>query len=87
MAFTLEAKSFMVESYFRDARKENCEWTYSIPDCVEEFREKFPQLKYSVLLFRQTGSVARSDEAMLLKFLFVTCHYNLVFLMELPGLF
>ncbi|RZC39953.1 hypothetical protein BDFB_011645, partial [Asbolus verrucosus] len=29
----------MVESYFRNARKENREWTYSVPDCVEEFRE------------------------------------------------
>ncbi|RZC32564.1 hypothetical protein BDFB_014434 [Asbolus verrucosus] len=42
MFFTLKEKSFMVESYFRNARKENAEWTNSISNCVEELREKFP---------------------------------------------
>ncbi|RZC34826.1 hypothetical protein BDFB_014857 [Asbolus verrucosus] len=42
MVITLKEKSFVVKSYFRKARKENNKWTYSIPDCVEEFREKFP---------------------------------------------
>ncbi|RZC40165.1 hypothetical protein BDFB_013126 [Asbolus verrucosus] len=57
----------MVESYFRNARKENSEWAFSIPDCVEEFHEKFPgkifqyqdfvqQLKYSVGLFPEIDS-------------------------------
>ncbi|RZC37780.1 hypothetical protein BDFB_014088 [Asbolus verrucosus] len=56
----------MVESYFRNARKENNVWTYPIPDCVEECREKFPrtvfqnedlvqQLKYSIRLFVRYG--------------------------------
>ncbi|RZC42730.1 hypothetical protein BDFB_010288 [Asbolus verrucosus] len=72
MVFILEEKSFMLESYFRNARKENGEWKYPSPDCVEEFRIKFPrtifqyqdfvqQLKYSEGPFHKSRSVARKQ--------------------------
>ena len=60
----------MVEAYFRNARKINQEWEYSVPHCMAEFQEKFQNfildykdfvnhLKYSVGLFHETGSVGR----------------------------
>ncbi|RZB40389.1 HTH 29 domain containing protein, partial [Asbolus verrucosus] len=72
MVYSVEQKSFMIESYFRNGRKINDEWSYSIQDCLEEFRVEFPTvavdykqfrecLNYSVKLFRETGSIKRKD--------------------------
>ncbi|RZB40486.1 hypothetical protein BDFB_015264 [Asbolus verrucosus] len=39
---TIEQRSFLLESYFRnDVKLENGEWSYSMPVCFEEFRERF----------------------------------------------
>ncbi|RZC39840.1 hypothetical protein BDFB_014617, partial [Asbolus verrucosus] len=39
--FQLEHKSFILESYFRNGQKlENGQ--YSIPSCIEEFHQRFP---------------------------------------------
>ncbi|RZC38291.1 hypothetical protein BDFB_009393, partial [Asbolus verrucosus] len=40
---TIEYKSFLLESYFRNGVKlENGEWSYSVQTCFEEFRGRFP---------------------------------------------
>ncbi|XP_063919174.1 uncharacterized protein LOC135134425 [Zophobas morio] len=70
MAFTLEHKTFMIESYFRNGQKIDGQWQYSIPDTWTEFKEQFPNnivdyanfcnaLKRSVGQFRETGSLQR----------------------------
>ncbi|RZC10195.1 hypothetical protein BDFB_014799 [Asbolus verrucosus] len=39
---TIEHKSFLLESYFRNGVKlENGEWSYSVQVCFEEFQEHF----------------------------------------------
>lgn len=68
MVFSTAEKSFMIESYFRNGRKVDGEWQYSIQSCLEEFQEQFPNvaidfdsfrktLHTCIRLFRQTGDV------------------------------
>lgn len=72
MVFTQEHKIFLIESYFRSGVQENGEWRYSIQACINEFREKFPQVAIdvknlqntivnTVQLFRSTGSILRKE--------------------------
>jgi hypothetical protein len=70
--FTLEQKTFSIESYFRNANglKVNGSWIYSIQNCLEEFIAEFlnvivdrksfeNNLSRCVKLFRETGGVYR----------------------------
>jgi hypothetical protein len=68
--FTLEQKTFSIESYFRNGLKVNGSWIYSIQNCLEEFIAKFlnvivdrksfeNNLSRCVKLFRETGGVYR----------------------------
>ncbi|RZC40620.1 hypothetical protein BDFB_015163, partial [Asbolus verrucosus] len=50
MVYTLEQKTFLVESYFRNGTKVDGVWTYSVQNCMEEFRTEFPEV---VLVYRQ----------------------------------
>lgn len=70
MVFTVEQKTFMIESYFRNGSRVNGAWTYSVPLCLEEFRLQFPHialeyqqfrdsLSHAVAVFRETGSLGR----------------------------
>ncbi|KAL1516429.1 hypothetical protein ABEB36_000347 [Hypothenemus hampei] len=70
MVFTMEQKTFMLESYFRNGNKINGVWTYSLQLCMEEFRIEFPNvtldytqfrqsLKNIVAVFRETGNMSR----------------------------
>ncbi|RZC42140.1 hypothetical protein BDFB_014303, partial [Asbolus verrucosus] len=70
--FTQLHKTFMIESYFRNGRKVEGEWQYSVSDCLEEFRNEFPNLAVDensfrctlrrvVQVFRDTGSVGRKE--------------------------
>lgn len=72
MDFSQEQRRFMVESYFRNGRRVEGAWHYSIQDCLEEFRAEFPAvavdydrfrttLNHCVRLFRETGSICRKD--------------------------
>lgn len=72
MAFDRHQKTFMVESYFRNGRKVDGLWSYSIQECYQEFSAEFPELAlqydkfrkaldHSVKLFRETGSVNRKE--------------------------
>lgn len=74
MVFTIEHKTFMIESYFRNGVRENGEWIYSALPCLEEFRQQFPDIAvlegdfYSALrrcvdVFRDTGSITHRDRA------------------------
>ncbi|RZC38392.1 hypothetical protein BDFB_015166, partial [Asbolus verrucosus] len=41
--FNLEHKIFLVESYFKNAeRQQNGEWKYSIQGCINDFQNAFP---------------------------------------------
>jgi hypothetical protein len=68
--FTLEQKTFLIESYFRNGLKVNSSWIYSVQNCLEEFNAEFPNvivdrkpsetnLSRCVKLFRETGGVYR----------------------------
>lgn len=70
MEFTIEQKTFLIESYFRNGHRVNGEWVYSVELCLEEFRVQFPNaaveyhifkscLTRCVQKFRETGSVLR----------------------------
>lgn len=72
MVLSQEHRRFMVESYFRNGRRVDGAWNYSIHDCLEEFRAEFPAvvidydlfrntLNYCVRLFRETGSICRKE--------------------------
>lgn len=74
MVFTIQHKSFMVESYFRNGSKIDGQWQYSLQDCLEEFRNEFPNfifdydsfrhtVTHSVMVFRETGSVKQKEGA------------------------
>jgi hypothetical protein len=41
LVFTLEQKTFLIESYFRDGLKVNGSWIYSLQNCLEEFIAEF----------------------------------------------
>ncbi|RZC40597.1 hypothetical protein BDFB_014950 [Asbolus verrucosus] len=45
MTFSQEQKTFMIESYFRNGCKIDGEWIYNIPDCFEEFRNEFSEIR------------------------------------------
>jgi hypothetical protein len=47
--FTLEQKTFFIESYFRNGLKVNGSWIYSVQNCLEEFIAEFPK-KYIFFL-------------------------------------
>ncbi|KAI4459198.1 transposable element tc3 transposase-like protein [Holotrichia oblita] len=67
----LQHKKFIIESYFRTGRNlDNVEWVYSINQCLQDFRQGFPNLPitYAQLLshvhacidkFQETGAVTR----------------------------
>lgn len=41
----LQHKTFIIECYFRSGRKsDNGEWVYSMKQCLQDFRERFPNL-------------------------------------------
>ncbi|RZB39427.1 hypothetical protein BDFB_015339, partial [Asbolus verrucosus] len=42
--FTQVHKTFMIESYLRNGREVEGEWQYFVSDCLEEFRNEFPNL-------------------------------------------
>ncbi|RZB39575.1 hypothetical protein BDFB_014688 [Asbolus verrucosus] len=71
--FTQVHKTFMIESYFRNGRKVEGEWQYSVSDCLEEFRNEFLNfavdenpfrctLRRVVQIFRDTRSVGRKED-------------------------
>jgi hypothetical protein len=41
LVFTLEQKTFLIESYFRNGLKVNGSWIYSVQNCLEEFIAEF----------------------------------------------
>lgn len=71
MVFTQEQKTFIIKSYYRNGtRLPNGGYSYSIPACVEELRNEYPQaailhdynnlfnsIKNIVSTFEETGSV------------------------------
>jgi hypothetical protein len=68
--FTLEQKTFLIESYFRNGLKVNGSWIYSVQNCLEDFITEFANvivdrktfednLRRCVKLFRETGGVYR----------------------------
>jgi hypothetical protein len=68
LVFTLEQKTFLIESYFRNGLKVNDSWTHSVQNCLEEFIAEFPNvivdrktfednLSRCTKLFRETGGV------------------------------
>jgi hypothetical protein len=68
LVFTLEQKTFLIESYFRNGFKVNGSWIYSVQNCLEEFIAEFPNVIVNrktfednqsrcVKLFRETGGV------------------------------
>jgi hypothetical protein len=66
LVLTLEQKTFLIESYFRNGLKVNGSWIYSVQNCLEEFpnvivdRKTFEDnLSRCVKLFRETGGVYR----------------------------
>lgn len=68
MNFTEQHKVFMIKAYYRSGVVVNGEWTYSIQDCFDQFRDEFGDvvytrfyhaLKRTVELFDETGSVTR----------------------------
>ncbi|RZC36026.1 DDE 3 domain containing protein [Asbolus verrucosus] len=71
--FQREHKSFILKSYFRYGQKlENEQWLYSIPSCIEEFHQRFPnfpvtyqqlnkQIHKCVDLFKNFGTVTRKE--------------------------
>lgn len=71
MAFTLEQKSFMVETYFRNGRKIDGVWVYSLDHCLQDFQEEYPGVAFApknfkeavtryVANFRQAGNVTKT---------------------------
>jgi hypothetical protein len=72
--FTLEQKTFYIESYFRNGLKVNGSWIYSVQNCLEEFIAEFPNvivdrktfednLRRCVKFFRETGGAYRRKTA------------------------
>lgn len=72
MVLLQEHKIFIVESYFRNGRRVEGVWQYSIQDCFEEFQQQFPDIvitydtfrasvKHCIDRFRETGSVSRKE--------------------------
>jgi hypothetical protein len=68
LVFTLEQKTFLIESYFLKGLKVNGSWIYSVQNCLEEFIVEFPivivdrktfedDLSRCVKLFRETKGV------------------------------
>ncbi|RZC35996.1 Rhomboid domain containing protein, partial [Asbolus verrucosus] len=43
--------AFMTETYFRNGRKINAEWSYSLKDCLEKFHVQFSQI-FHICLWR-----------------------------------
>jgi hypothetical protein len=71
--FTLEQKTFLIESYFRNGLIVNGSWIYSLQNCLEEFIAEFlnvivdreifeDNLSRCVKLFRETGGVYRKKK-------------------------
>lgn len=72
MVFTKEQRTFMIESYFRNGVFNNGEWVYSTRACLNDFRQRFPNVLFveadfynvvrnTVQLFRETGNVDRKE--------------------------
>jgi hypothetical protein len=60
---TLEQKTFLIESYFRNGLKVNGSWIYSVQNCLEEFIAEFPNVIVDgVKLFRETGRLEAFTE-------------------------
>jgi hypothetical protein len=54
--FTLEQKTFFIESCFRNDLKVNGSWIYSVQNCLEEFIAEFPKKDFffNVIVDRKT---------------------------------
>ena len=59
MAFPLEHKIFMIKPYFRNRRKINGVWEYSIQAAWDKFRKEFPNNIVRVTKFRETSFLQR----------------------------
>ena len=70
--FTLAEKTFLIKCYFRNGRKVNGIWIYSIDECIEDFRNNFSNaafthqqftecLKRCVTNFREKGSIIQRN--------------------------
>jgi hypothetical protein len=62
MVFTVEHKTFLIESSFRNGTKIGRVWVYSVQNCIEKFQTKFPNfavdyIQFKTELFHGTGSV------------------------------
>jgi hypothetical protein len=68
LVFTLEQKTFLIESYFLKGLKVNGSWIYSVQNCLEEFIVEFP----IVIVDRKTFE----DDLSLIVFTFFhnSCH-------------
>ena len=53
MAYSLEHKVFLVQSYYRNGVKVDGKWTYSLQDCMEEFRIEFPNIAIDYMQFKK----------------------------------
>ncbi|RZB41576.1 hypothetical protein BDFB_014039 [Asbolus verrucosus] len=47
MVYTLEQKTFLVESYLRSGTKVDGVRTYSVQNCIKDFRREFPKVVVS----------------------------------------
>ena len=68
MVFSVEHKTFRIESYFRNGVAIESEWHYYSAAVLQEFQQKFPDFNFivadcyivvrnTVRVFRETGSV------------------------------
>ncbi|RZC35236.1 hypothetical protein BDFB_009778 [Asbolus verrucosus] len=44
MVYSVEQKTFMLESYFRNAWKINGQWSYLLQGCIDEFQDEIPHV-------------------------------------------
>jgi hypothetical protein len=71
MVSTVEHKTFLIESYFRNGIKIRGVLVYSVQNCIDESQAEFPNfavdyiktLWTAVNLFRRTGSVLRKPSS------------------------
>jgi hypothetical protein len=53
--FTLQQKTFLIESYFCNGLKVNDSWIYSVQNCLEEFIAEFPNVIVDRKTLKITG--------------------------------
>ena len=72
MVITIEQKAFMINSYFRNDKRVNCQWGYLTRDTIQDFQTEFPDIVMdfdlfrqisvrSVALFKETGNTNRKE--------------------------